>query len=266
MEMEVDTARYDPMDAQRFDPLLRTSTRPNSLSKTSTEKSTMGQRLCVRTRPCGLFPVRASVGGIWPDHEVVVVPLEGGDADSDASRSSTPSSASVSTTYMTASSTMPDVPPSHTQQVDVYGRDDVVVTRTIIRPNPNPNPTPTPTPNPHRNLNPGRMSSRAQMRLPRMFSRSPSPTASPSSSLSALPRSNPPSRPTSPVLQALNCFSTSSTFERDDNDVHIAESPRPVLQVIVTQTRERYEDDRAFKEIVGSVYPGPVAVAVGSGA
>ncbi|KAG2350973.1 hypothetical protein BDR05DRAFT_985860 [Suillus weaverae] len=260
MVMEMDTARYDPMDAQRFDPLLRTSTRPNSLSKTGTEKSTMGQGLCVRTRPCGLFPVRASVGGIWPDHEVVVVPLEGGDADSEASRSSTPSSASASTTYMTASSAMPDVSPSHNQQVDAYGRDDVVVTRTIIRPNPNP----TPTPNLHRN--PGRMPSRAQMRLPRMFSRSPSPTASPSSSLSALPRSNPPSRPTSPVLQALNCFSTSSTFERDDNDVHIAESPRPILQVIVTQTRERYEDDRAFKEIVGSVYPGPVAAAVGSGA
>ncbi|KAG2118182.1 uncharacterized protein F5147DRAFT_833290 [Suillus discolor] len=257
--MEMDTARYDSMDAQRFHPLLRTSTRPNSLSKTGTEKSTMGQGLCVRTRPCALFPVRASVGGVWPDHEVVVVPLEGGDAYSEASRSSTPSS-SASTTYATASSVMPDVPPSHAQQVDVYERDDVVVTRTIIRPNPNPNPTPTPTPS----RNPSRMPSRVQMRIPRIFSRSPSPTSSPSSSLSALPRSNPPSRPTSPVLQVLNCFSTSSTFERDEDDVHIAESPRPILQVIVTQTRERYENDRAFKEIVGSVYPRPAAV--GSGA
>ncbi|KAG1830784.1 hypothetical protein EV424DRAFT_241169 [Suillus variegatus] len=253
--MEMDTARYDSMDAQRFHPLLRTSTRPNSLSKTGTEKSTMGQGLCVRTRPCGLFPVRASVGGVWPDHEVVVVPLEGGDAYSEASRSSTPSS-SASTTYATASSVMHDVPPSHAQQVDVYERDDVVVTRTIIRPNPNPTPTPS--------RNPSRMPSRAQMRIPRIFSRSPSPTTSPSSSLSALPRSNPPSRPTSPVLQVLNCFSTSSTFERDEDDVHIAESPRPTLQVIVTQTRERYENDRAFKEIVGSVYPRPAAV--GSGA
>lgn len=254
--MEMDTARYDPMDAQRFDPLLRTSARPNSLSKTGTQKLTMGQGLCVRTRPCVLFPVRASVGGVWPDHEVVVVPLEGGDAYSEASRSSTPSSSSASTTYTTASSSMPDVPPSHTPQVDVYERDDVVVTRTIIRPNT--------TPNLHRN--PSSMPSRAQMRLPRMFSRSPSPTASPSSSLSVLPWSNPPSHPTSPVLQALNCFSTSSTFERDEDNVHIAESPRPVLQVIVTQTRDRYEDDRAFKEIVGSVYPGPVTAAVGSGA
>lgn len=254
MEMGMYTARYEPMDAQRFDPLLRTSARPNSLSKTGTEKSTMGQGLCVRTRPCVLFPVRASVGGVWPDHEVVVVPLEGGDADSEASRSSTPSSSSASTAYTTASSAMPDVPPSHTQQVDAYERDDVVVTRTIIRPNPIPN------------LHHNRVPSRAQMRLPRMFSRSPSPTASPSSSLSALPRSNPPSRPTSPVLQALNCFNTSSTFERDEDNVHISESPRPVLQVIVTQSRDRYEDDRAFKEIVGSVYPGPVAAAVGSGA
>ncbi|KAG1756992.1 hypothetical protein EDB19DRAFT_1344 [Suillus lakei] len=167
MEMEMDTARYDPMDAQRFNPLLRTSTSPNSLSKTGTSKLTMGQGLCVRTRPCALFPVRASVGGVWPDHEVVVLPLEGGDGDSEASRSSTPSSASVSTTYTTASSGPPDVPPSHTQQVDVHERDDVVVTRTIIRPNP--------TPNPHRD--PSRMPSRAQMRLARMFSRSPSPTA-----------------------------------------------------------------------------------------
>ncbi|KAG2136481.1 uncharacterized protein EDB93DRAFT_779476 [Suillus bovinus] len=255
----MDTARYDPMDAQRFDPLLRTSTRPNSFSKTGAEKSTMGQGLCVRTRPCGLFPVRASVGGVWPDHEVVVVPLDGGE-NSEASRSSTPSS-SASTTYGTASSTMPDVPPSHTQQVDAYERDDVVVTRTIIRPNPNPNLNPTPNPS----RNPSRMPSRAQIRLPRMFSRSPSPSSSPCSSLSALPRSNPPSRPTSPVLQALNCFSTSSTFERDEDDVHIAESPRPILQVIVTQTRDRYENDRAFKEIVGSVYPGPVVAAAGVG-
>lgn len=251
----MDTIRYDPMEAQRFDPLLRTSTRPSSPSKTGTEKSTMGQGLCVRTRPRVLFPVRASVGGVWPDHEVVVVPLEGGDTDSEASRSSTPSSTSASTTYTTASSTMPDAPPSHTQQVE---RDDVVVTRTIIRPNP------TSTPNLHHN--PSRMPSRTQLRLPRMFSRSPSPSASPSSSLSALPRSNPPSRPTSPVLQALNCFNTSSIFERDEDNVHFAESPRPVLQVIVTQTRDRYENDRAFKEIVGSVYPGPVAAAVGSGA
>lgn len=255
-KMEMDTSRYDSMDAQRFDP-LRSSTRTNSLPKTGTEKSTMGQGLCVRSRPCALFPVRASIGGVWPDHEVVVVPLEGGGVYSEASRPSTPSSASASTVYTTACSTMPDMPPSHTQQVDVYGRDDVVVTRTIIRPNP--------TPSSHRS--PSRMPSRTQMRLPRMFSRSPSPIASPSSSLSALPRSNPPSRPTSPVLQALNCFNTSSTFERDEDDVHIAESPRPVLQVIVTQTRDRYEDDRAFKEIVGSVYPGPVNVAaVGNGA
>jgi hypothetical protein len=30
---------------------------------------------------------------------------------------------------------------------------------------------------------------------------------------------------------------------------------RPALLVIVKETRERYEDDRAFKEIVGSVFP-----------
>jgi len=30
---------------------------------------------------------------------------------------------------------------------------------------------------------------------------------------------------------------------------------RPVLLVIVKETRERYEDDRVFKDIVGSVFP-----------
>jgi hypothetical protein len=30
---------------------------------------------------------------------------------------------------------------------------------------------------------------------------------------------------------------------------------RPVLLVIVKETKERYEDDRAFKEIVASVCP-----------
>ncbi|KAG2127234.1 hypothetical protein DEU56DRAFT_820905 [Suillus clintonianus] len=91
-----------------------------------------------------------------------------------------------------------------------------------------------------------------------------SPAPSPYHSSSALlSRPTPPSRPTSPVLQALNCFSTSSAFNSDvDDSMPMNRREIPVLQVIVTQTRERYEDDMAFKEIVGSIYPGPVAGAV----
>ncbi|KAG0700197.1 hypothetical protein DFH29DRAFT_643066 [Suillus ampliporus] len=281
IDMEMNHARFDPMDAQRFDPLRRTGTvnisfhfltsfkfltsrSPPILQKTTSSSAigtstlTMGQGLCVRTRP-----MRTAVGGIWPDHEVVVIPLSGGDMDSESEGVSTCStltstSTSTSTTDARASSPAPDVgvPPSHTREVDVYDRDDIVVTRTIIRPNPNPN---------HRT--PSRTPSRTQLTLARMLSRSPPPstTHSPSSSTSALPRSNPPSRPTSPVLQVLNCFSTSSAFESDGDDMHErgAGESRPVLQVIVAQTRERYEDDRAFKEIVGQVYPGPGAVITG---
>ncbi|KAG1726971.1 uncharacterized protein EDB91DRAFT_899583 [Suillus paluster] len=253
IDMKMDTARFDPMDAQRFDPLRR-SMKKTSPSQTGTFKLTMGQGLCIRTRP------RAAVGAVWPDHEVVVVPLSAGDGDLEseggfASRSSTPTSTPTSTTDTRVSSPTSgvDVPQSHTQEVD-----GIVVTRTIIRANPNPNRTPS------------RRPSRTQMTLTRMFSRSPPPSTShsPSASLCELPRSNPPSRPTSPVLQALNCFSTSSAFESDVNDMHEREdSLGPVLHVIVTQSRERYEDDRAFKEIVGSVYPGPAAAAViGGGA
>jgi len=35
-------------------------------------------------------------------------------------------------------------------------------------------------------------------------------------------------------------------------------SPQPVLQVIVTQTREQYEQDLAFKEVLQEVFPEAV--------
>ncbi|KAG1799531.1 hypothetical protein EV424DRAFT_1352321 [Suillus variegatus] len=56
------------------------------------------------------------------------------------------------------------------------------------------------------------------------------------------------------VLQAFNCLSTSSAFDSDVDDMK-AHRMRPVLLVIVKETREKYEDDRAFKEIVGTVFP-----------
>ncbi|KAG2755356.1 hypothetical protein P692DRAFT_20827022 [Suillus brevipes Sb2] len=130
--------------------------------------------------------------------------------------------------------------------VDVYGHDDIVVTRTIIHPNPNP----------HRET--ARTPSRMPMVLTRMFWRWPSPTRTyfPSQSSSSVrPRPTPPSRFTSRVLRALNCFSTSSAFESDVDDIEMHRRKRPVLLVIVKETKERNEDDRAFKEIVASVCP-----------
>ncbi|KAG1882418.1 hypothetical protein F4604DRAFT_1743988 [Suillus subluteus] len=225
MKMEMGPARQNPLDAQRFDPLRRTRTRLVSLFNTGTSKLT-GQGLCVRTE-------RASVGDMWPDHEVVVDPFEGGDSDLEGS---CPSPPFTSITNTCATSATP---------VDEYDHDDIVVTRTIIRPNPHRGPT--------------RMLSRTRMVLTRMFSRSPSPTStcspSPFSLPSASPRSTPLSRSTSLVLRALNCFSTSSAFDNNADDTKIHRRERPMLLVIVKERRERYEDDRAFKEIVGSVFP-----------
>lgn len=225
MEMEIGPARHNPLDAQRFDPLRRTRTRLVSLFNTGTSKLMKGQGLRVRTE-------RASEDDMWPDH---VDPFEAGGSDSEGS---CPSPPFASTTEARATSPMP---------IDVYDHDDTVVTRTIIYPNPNPYRGPT------------RMLSRARMVLTRMFSRSPSSTntyfPSPSSSPSASPRSTPLSRSTSLVLRAFNCFSTSSAFDSDVDDTKIRRRERPMLLVIVKERRERYEDDRAFKEIVESVFP-----------
>ncbi|KAG2085062.1 hypothetical protein BD769DRAFT_1536551 [Suillus cothurnatus] len=219
MQMEIGLARCNPLDAQRFDPLQRTRTRLVSHFNTGTSKLMMGQGLCVRTK-------RASVGDMWPTHEVIVDPeLEG-------------SCSSPSTTDACATS------PTH---VDSYDHDDIIVTRTIIRPNPNPRRGPT------------HMLSRTRMMFARMFSCSSSPTSTyspcPFSSSSASPRSTTFSRSKSLVLRALNCFSTSSAFDSDVDDMEMHREERPALLVIVKETRERYEDDRAFKEIVGSVFP-----------
>lgn len=171
------------------------------------------------------------MGDVRSDHEVVVGLVEGGGFDLEGS---CPSPTDTCTTRATSST--PD---------DVYDPVDIVVTRTIIQPDPNPRRGP-------------RMLSRPQMVVRRMFSRLPSSTntysLSQSSSSSVSPRSTPPSCFKSLVLQAFNCLSTSSAFDSDVDDMK-AHRMRPVLLVIVKETREKYEDDRAFKEIVGTVFP-----------
>ncbi|KIK39662.1 hypothetical protein CY34DRAFT_108113 [Suillus luteus UH-Slu-Lm8-n1] len=217
----MDQTRYNPLDAQRFDPLLRTRTGLVSPFNTSASPKT-GQGPCVRTD-------RARARDVWLDHEAVD-PFEGGGSDSEGSCSSP-----TSTMDTLVTSPMP---------VD----DDIVVTRTIIRPNPSPRRRPARTP------------SRMQMVLTRIFSRWLSPIRTyfpPQSSSSVRPRSTHPRRSNrlARVLRALNCFSTSSAFERDADDIEMQKRKRPVLLVIVKETKERYEDDRAFKEIVTSVCP-----------
>ncbi|KAG2109375.1 uncharacterized protein F5147DRAFT_693055 [Suillus discolor] len=206
IDMETGPARYNPMDAQRFDPLRRTNMRLVSLFKTGSSHL-MRQDPCIRTE-------KTSASDAWPNHKV-------------GSRPSLTDTCSTSAT-----------------PVDVYHPADIVVTRTIIRPNPNPHRRPT------------RMLSRTQMVFKRMFSRAPSPAStysfSPSSPSSASTRSTPPSRFKGLVL---NCFSASSAFDSKADDMQMHRRERPVLLAIVKETRERYEDDQAFKEIVGSVIP-----------
>ncbi|KAG1765769.1 hypothetical protein EDD22DRAFT_968399 [Suillus occidentalis] len=220
------------MDAQRFDPLLRTRTWTRLAC----------QHWCLRTEH-GARPLRqdrASEGAWMYGWTIKQSILSRGEiTDSDGSCSSP-----TSTMDTRATSPMP------------YGHDDIVITRTIIRPNPNPHRRPARTP------------SRMQMVLTRIFSHWRSPTRtyfSSRSSSSARHRSTPPpsrrSKKLVRVLGALNCISPSSAItiesesNADDIEMHRIKRKRPVLFVIVKESKERYEDDRAFKEIVASVCP-----------
>lgn len=220
---------------------------PSNLPITLTKKE-MGQIIRRLSKPESPSSGGGVVGGVWSDHELVLVPLEvsshrdsiGSALAASVSSSSTSqstasaSSSTSSSTYFTTSS--PDVEsdsetsPSgssstpETRQVDTFDREDLIITRTIIRPT-------------------------TQSSIRTMFSR-------PSSPMVSRPTS-PLSRPNTPVLQALNCFRPSA-FEREVDDIQMERAivaTQPVLQVIVTQTREQYEQDLAFKEVVQEVYP-----------
>ncbi|KAG2362404.1 hypothetical protein BDR07DRAFT_1484747 [Suillus spraguei] len=216
--MEMGPACHNPLDAQRFDPLRRTRIKFVSLFSTSTTRLMMRQGLCARTN-------RPNVDGMGLDHEDLVDLFEGEGSDLEGS-----------CTYLPSTST--DTCATSPTRIDPI---DIVVTRTIIRPNSKPRRTSTRTP------------CRTQMVLRRIFSRLPPPTSTYSPSPSALPRSTP--RFTSLVLRALNCFNTSSGFDSDKDDKEKRKKRRATLVVIVKETRERYENDRAFKEAVGSVLP-----------
>ncbi|KAG2355209.1 hypothetical protein BDR07DRAFT_1381660 [Suillus spraguei] len=190
-----------------FDPLRRTRIKFVSLFSTSTTRLMMRQGLCARTN-------RPNVDGMGLDHEDLVDLFEGEGSDLEGS-----------CTYLPSTST--DTCATSPTRIDPI---DIVVTRTIIRPN-----------------------SKPVMVLRRIFSRLPPPTSTYSPSPSALPPIHP--RFTSLVLRALNCFNTSSGFDSDKDDKEKRKKRRATLVVIVKETRERYENDRAFKEAVGSVLP-----------
>ena len=177
-----------------------------------------------------------AVGGIWEDHELVFVPIAAHsptetftctDSESGASNSSSSSSSSYTTASLSSSigerTISTSQPCSH--HAEVYDRDDLVITRTIIRPVP-------------------------ESPITSLFTRSSSPTPSRLTSLFF--------RSLSPILNALNCLSASAFApEFDEDKAKEPEKParKPVLQVIVTQTREQYEHDMAFKEAVQEIYP-----------
>ncbi|KAG1867030.1 hypothetical protein C8R48DRAFT_142547 [Suillus tomentosus] len=104
------------MDAQRFNPLRRTSMRLASLFKTRTSDSTpMRQGPCVKSE-------KTSTSDVRPDHEIVVDPVEGKDSDL---KGPCPSPKDTCITRVTT-------------PVDIHDSVDKVATRTITRSEPNP--------------------------------------------------------------------------------------------------------------------------------
>ncbi|KAL4071345.1 hypothetical protein V8B97DRAFT_454942 [Scleroderma yunnanense] len=227
----MDAARYVAMDAQRFDPMHRPS---KSHVVLNTWKERMGQVLC-KSLHSGM-QMDDAVGGIWEDHELVFVPITPqspteiftlADSETSTSNSRSSSTSSYATTSLSSSigdHTINTTPPS-SHHTEVYDCDDLVITRTTIRPAPG-------TP------------------IAGLFTRSTSPIPSRSS--------NPLFSSLSSIIKTLSCLSASA-FAQDFDGIKARKpeqmAKKPVLQVIVTQTREQYEHDMAFKEAVQEIYP-----------
>ncbi|KAH7918888.1 hypothetical protein BV22DRAFT_1041416 [Leucogyrophana mollusca] len=254
----MEASRFEAMDAQRFDPLRRIK----SISDIALDapKVTMGQAFCIISNPDVIEPSSPAgsesggIGGIWTDHEMVILPIgvsssppstitHSSESDTSSSTSTYSSSSYHSSPELSPPSSVEEEPiASPCRQIDVFDRDDLIVTRTIIRPAPS-------------------------SPITGLFSRpsSPLPTSRPSSPIANL----------SPRFQALNCFASSAFEEELDflqasNNAQVQasrvtpvkrnkDSGRPVLQVIVTQTQTRheYEQDMAFKEDVEELYHRP---------
>ncbi|KAI6148439.1 hypothetical protein BKA82DRAFT_11960 [Pisolithus tinctorius] len=221
------------MDAQRFDPMRRTKKPLNFAAITGNED--MGQMLSKLLRTS--TQMEDAVGGIWEDHELVFVPIElcsrtdtltssalgSSSMSSSSSESTTPTTASYGTSPSSSfgSDNGTSTTPPSSRHTEEHERDNLVITRTILRPAP------------------PSMSASISPRPPSLI-----PTRS----------SLPLLRPLNLVLRAFSCIS-GRTF--DDLPAREPEyvARRPVLQVIVTQTREQYEHDMAFKEAAQEICP-----------
>ncbi|KAI6009880.1 hypothetical protein EDC04DRAFT_848133 [Pisolithus marmoratus] len=229
----VGAPRYVAMDDQRFDPMRRTKKPLNFATITGNED--MGKRLSKLLRTS--TQIEDAVGGIWEDHELVFVPIElcsrmdnlMSSAVGSSSRArrlpspATPTTASYATSPSSSFSsddTTSTTPPS-SRHINEHERDGLVITRTVLRPTP-PSTSAGISPQP-----PNFISTRSSLPLVRSLSL---------------------------VLRAFSCISGRSV-----DDLPAREPDRtarqPVLQVIVTQTREQYEHDMAFKEAVQEIYP-----------
>lgn len=226
----MDSARcHLPMDAQRFDLMQAPKMRVSS--------TTVARRHNIEgiMWPPTTTQLDQTVGGIWEDHDFVIVPIEPDlMPENSEPQSHSPSPTSTASSCWTSASssiggdTMMTTPACsfHTQ---VFDKDDFVITRTIIRP------APTSFVKGFFTL--------SSIHIPR---RSPNVLL----------------RPLGRVFSRLNCVG--ATAFRQDLHGGRTKAPhqalrRPVLHVIVTQTREQWEQDMAFKKAVQEIYPVSVS-------
>lgn len=229
----VGAPRYVAMDAQRFDPMRRTKKPLNFAVVTGNED--MGQTLSKFLRAS--TQMDDAVGGLWEDHELVFVPLElcypagtlipsalgSSSVSSSSSESTTPTTASYPTSASSSfnSDGATSTTPPSSLHVEKHERDSLVITRTLLRPKPQ------------------SMGADISPQPPNLIS----------------PRSSPRlMRPLNSVFKAFSCIS-GRTFDDLPARKPEHQARQPVLQVIVTQTREQYEHDMAFKEAAQEIYP-----------
>ncbi|EIW80506.1 hypothetical protein CONPUDRAFT_166013 [Coniophora puteana RWD-64-598 SS2] len=300
--------------------------------------SRMGQLLSALD-DCPSGTQNHTVGGIWADHEFVVVPLDiaessgtgtsatassaletiyddGGYDDGDDDTLSIISSAETLASYVSAETTAPLPSPrasripgpapaaanaagfvpveyvirsggrghshghGHGQGRGRGPRRSVMVTRTMVR---SPDALQAAAAS---NRNANASSIREEHSWQRERERNP--TSAPSyvnASRVTLPLPPNQSKTPSPLLKALNCFTSVQAFEPDDADfVTDMETPNSggmthaqrsrsraprVIEVVVRQTRDEYEDAAAMRKLAAEVYHGhaghrPAAVAVDS--
>ncbi|EGO26368.1 hypothetical protein SERLADRAFT_414435 [Serpula lacrymans var. lacrymans S7.9] len=219
----MEDGRLKAMDAQRFDP-SRQHTMQLVTNFDFPLKRNMGLVFSATTQDAQPNSVNDRVGGIWHDYDSVPVDLvSAGSSTLASSQSDTTTDSSLAFTFSSSDSSPvsssltldEEQNSSDVQRIDVFDRDDFIITRTVIMPTPK-----TPL----------------LAHLP--FSRPTSPFSRPTS---------PFSRQASPFVNALNCFDTSNAFEED---VGFGQTERYKdfngcggIEVVVTQTHEQFREE-----------------------